>query len=373
MDLGSRLLVFLQQQGPHAQKHRGYQHPIVACALQYSIVTTLCFTIHDLYFAPDIGVSESSFQTGKSRCIAGFLLVYAIATFLWRLTCSEPATFRNTTMYELCWLCNITLVHGALALMTQRPVLAQAYCIAVGIDQLLWYVDLGGFFLTGEFPVGVAKYLTWKVNAGWKQKVTCTHHLWTIPLLLYATSSYLPLQWNVLFQSYVITVVHSGASRFFIPSHVVATTTVLKKQHQQEAYSPTASIRTASSSLSTSSTSSSPATTPPHSPTFDSAPSSNSSSNRVETPPPFELPSSPKLHTSPTLVKYLNVNVSHEVWKDIDFWFLNINHPDATRYLAQLWFRWSILNTIIFIVLKFATAQLTLWFHQYSNGAMNAS
>ena len=50
--------------------------------------------------------------------------------------------------------------------------------------------------------------------------------------------------------------------------------------------------------------------------------------------------------------KYLNVNLSHELWKDITFDFLQIQYyddPPVGVYLWRLlWRRWQVLNWIIF-------------------------
>ena len=67
-------------------------------------------------------------------------------------------------LYELTWLCNCTLVLGCWCfgfagladyskggggdgsfggwLLKRRPLVASASCVAVSIDQVLWYVDL---------------------------------------------------------------------------------------------------------------------------------------------------------------------------------------------------------------------------------------
>ena len=48
--------------------------------------------------------------------------------------------------------------------------------------------------------------------------------------------------------------------------------------------------------------------------------------------------------------KYLNVNLSHELWKDITFDFLQIQHddPPVGVYLWRLLWRWQVLNGIVF-------------------------
>lgn len=51
--------------------------------------------------------------------------------------------------------------------------------------------------------------------------------------------------------------------------------------------------------------------------------------------------------------KYLNVNLGHELWKDISFSALQINYddPPATVYLCRLLLRWLGFNSLVFIIL----------------------
>ena len=50
--------------------------------------------------------------------------------------------------------------------------------------------------------------------------------------------------------------------------------------------------------------------------------------------------------------KYLNVNLSHELWKDITFKSLQIRHddPPVHVYLWRLLWRWQVFNGIILLV-----------------------
>lgn len=130
--------------------------------------------------------------------------------------------------------------------------------------------------LINKVPVGVAKYLTWP-NASWSTNITCTHHVWTIPLLMYATDG-------------------------------------LKNNH--DAYIFSAFVMTVSVLLS-----------------------------RWMTP--FYIQYDKKSET-----KYLNVNLSHELWKDIKFSALQIQHdnPSTPVYLFRLLWRWQLLNGIMYLL-----------------------
>lgn len=59
--------------------------------------------------------------------------------------------------------------------------------------------------------------------------------------------------------------------------------------------------------------------------------------------------------------KYLNVNLSHELWKDITFDCLQIQHdnPSAGLYLIRLLWRWQVFNGIVFF---FVLRPLSLYF-----------
>ena len=50
-------------------------------------------------------------------------------------------------------------------------------------------------------------------------------------------------------------------------------------------------------------------------------------------------------------IHYLNVNLSYEVWKDINFSFLQITHPDPLVYFPKLIVRWCGLNSVVFALL----------------------
>ena len=110
---------------------------------------------------------------------ATFIMTYAVGMFLWRMysyhgdpktptdTAGENTNYGNgavgdvsgykevgnnkkllyVVFYEFQFLCNVTLIISSLSLWTNRPIVATGFCVAVGIDQLLWYVDLLGYFL----------------------------------------------------------------------------------------------------------------------------------------------------------------------------------------------------------------------------------
>ena len=54
-------------------------------------------------------------------------------------------------------------------------------------------------------------------------------------------------------------------------------------------------------------------------------------------------------------MRYLNVNLSYELWKDIQFSFLQINYdnPNIILYIFRLLWRWQLFNIIVFIILRY--------------------
>jgi hypothetical protein len=293
---------WLSQEGPRALKHHGWRHPMATCLTHYAVVSLVTFGVHDhlleVWQQQHTTLEDDPSQAGVAFCdgyserrsslkaiVITFLLIYSTWLLLWRLTFCEPREYRHCVLYEYCWLCNVTLVLSALALAWNRPIIAGAYCVTVGIDQILWYVDLAGFALTGRFPVGVIKYLFWK-GTTWKTRITCTHHVWTIPLLLYTSSGIHVLAFPL---SIVIMITNVLLSRWMIPSHCAG----------------------------------------------DSSAAANAD------------------NTSCSRSKYLNVNLSRALWKDISFPLLQIDHdcPPAHVYLFRLFWRWQAFDALVFVIL----------------------
>jgi len=172
------ILGWLAHGGPRHPKHRGWVHPVAVCLVHYTLVFHLSIQAHDwmvdAYYStggresPQCQVDDR-LQTQRTWA-AIWLVVYAMFILVWRIWFRvkpiRPAgTAYWPVLYDYCFLCNVTMWQGAWALYTQRPILASALCVTVGIDQLLWYVDLVGFAAIGKFPVGVANYLLWPENA----------------------------------------------------------------------------------------------------------------------------------------------------------------------------------------------------------------
>ncbi len=71
-----------------------------------------------------------------------------------------------------------------------------------------------------KFPIGVSEYLFWP-GTTWASRLTSTHHLWTIPLVLYASGSGLhPLSFPL---SVLLVLVNVLLSRLLTPHSIAST------------------------------------------------------------------------------------------------------------------------------------------------------
>ena len=134
---------WISKEGSSAEKHQGYAHPMAALLIHYAIASIVTFLVHDALVMVDAG--ECALVTdGTRELVALGVAVYAIWLLLWRIYHASDE-HRPGIVYEYTWLCNVTLLLGAAAFFFNRPIVATAHCVAVGIDQLMWYVDLVGW------------------------------------------------------------------------------------------------------------------------------------------------------------------------------------------------------------------------------------
>ena len=251
-------------QDPHSRKHtHGWKHPIAACLIHYLLSLSLIIIVHDAFVLPRFEEEIIPRPLGKiSLCptqapynlSALFSIGYTSLLLLIRLVGNPTGIHRRAVLYVFTWLCNSTLVLGAsFGLIACRPRMATGFLIAVSVDQILWYVDIIGYVFNQlfsvqhkkkkspdkMFPIGVFKYLLWP-ETQWSAKITCTHHVWTIPLILYGANGQLD------FGSYLINITatfsHVALSRwltpFWQPQHhdTVSKNTQQQQQHHCQKY-----------------------------------------------------------------------------------------------------------------------------------------
>lgn len=317
---------YLSQGGPLHPKHGGgYRsstptdkrdtllpplHPFLAFSAHYTLTLTSTFMIHDAFFDFDSTKHSKQDISYHQDQVAFFVFVYVQILFGCRYLSSFLAgkIRQHAVLYELTWMCNSTLVLGFVCfgglgnilryakadiLMNyrmfewfcrKRPLVVTASCVAVSVDQVFWYVDLAGWAITRKFLIGVTKYLTWKQTL-WIDKLTCTHHLWTIPLLFFGAGE---VNFDSYFLSIHVVLIQVILSRWLTPHHIRNTSFASDLHNMQ---------------------------------------------------------------SDPIEYRYLNVNLSHEVWKDISFSFLQISvdKPSYWLYLFRLLWRWQLLNLLVFI------------------------
>lgn len=311
-----RMIKYLVQAGPTHPKHGGGLsscaqtlfpiHPLLSFIVHYSIVIPIIFLAHDVFF-DKTNLTQQQETILRQTYVSRFILIYTLILFTTRCVSSFSAgrLRQHAVLYELTWLCNSTLLVGSMAygafdydgtstnwLFRRRPLVATACCIGVSIDQVLWYVDLVGYFMCGKFLVGVMKYLTWPQTL-WIDRLTCTHHLWTMPLFIYASNTELGLDSFTL--SVCIVSIKVCLSRWLTPHSIQ----VIKSKEDEETCAEDAT------------------------------------------------------KSDPQRFRYLNVNLCHELWRDITFGFLQISHdkPPKWLYLWRLLWRWQLFNYLVFIAI----------------------
>ena len=138
---------WIAQEGPTAEKHRGWLHPTIVVVIHYCAVAIISFGMHDLLRngSGKALLEECAFENVELRNkVATFCLFYVFTMQGVRLYALGN---KQAVLYEANWLCTVTLVMGPLGLYWNRPIIASAYCVVIGVDQLLWYVDLLGYSL----------------------------------------------------------------------------------------------------------------------------------------------------------------------------------------------------------------------------------
>eukprot|EP00418_Pyrodinium_bahamense_P081082 CAMPEP_0179072572 /NCGR_PEP_ID=MMETSP0796-20121207/32125_1 /TAXON_ID=73915 /ORGANISM="Pyrodinium bahamense, Strain pbaha01" /LENGTH=330 /DNA_ID=CAMNT_0020769739 /DNA_START=36 /DNA_END=1026 /DNA_ORIENTATION=+ len=127
---------------------------------------------------------------------------------------------RVLVVYELAWSCSATLLFAAFATWLRRPALLCASGLLVAIDQVLWYVDIAGFLLTGKMPVKVCGYLFWP-STPFARRITSLHHVFFEPVVvaLCAQGPGLPLGRGFLVSA-AQAVVCQAVCRFTMPLEV---------------------------------------------------------------------------------------------------------------------------------------------------------
>ena len=145
----SSTLRWLLQEGPDAKKHKGRTHPIITFVLHYVVVTISAFVAHDgflVWIPTKFGNSNdeecvvTSEMIRRRRHVGIFLALYFSFYFCIRLALqwtSKPYKLYSE-FYQQTFMCSMTIFNSALSFYFNKPIVSQAFCIVVGMDQLLW-------------------------------------------------------------------------------------------------------------------------------------------------------------------------------------------------------------------------------------------
>lgn len=140
---------WLQEAGPKAPKHRGTFHPLATFVLHYAVVAVVTVSAHDwltLTYSSK-GLPLSGTDKERQQSVGIFFSIYFLVYFSCRLALRWKDHEYYIEFYKQTFLCSVTIFHAAVGFYTNRPILAQSFCVAVGIDQILWYVDLSGYLI----------------------------------------------------------------------------------------------------------------------------------------------------------------------------------------------------------------------------------
>jgi len=137
--------MWLLQEGPDAMKHKEGIHPIVTFLFHYGVVGTAVPFAHDILIdtfskADGLKCIISLEMNRRRQYTARFLATYFILYFCVRLARRRKGKsyLFYSEFYSITFNCSVTIVMSALSFYSNRPIVAQAFCIAVGMDHLMW-------------------------------------------------------------------------------------------------------------------------------------------------------------------------------------------------------------------------------------------
>ncbi|CAK9108242.1 unnamed protein product [Durusdinium trenchii] len=168
-----RWAAFLAKGEPDDVKHQDATHALVVCGLLYAAMLAVGFSIDRLLAREE--------ELPPSAWAAYALLGYWSWLVILRLRCETASVAQD--VYQLMFSCNFSMPVAAAAIYWRKPILLCAQGILVAIDQVLWYVDLLGYLLTGKLPLKVVGYLLWP-STPLSRRISCIHHVLFEPLVI---------------------------------------------------------------------------------------------------------------------------------------------------------------------------------------------
>lgn len=303
------LLVWLTQDAACPKHTRSWKHPIAACLIHYALSSLMIVAVHDgilLRFfdneydkVPTLGTislcpaASSNIPTKKYMWVATISFAYAMLLLCIRLVSNRPGVRRYSILYEFTWLCNAALMFGgSFGFMTCRPRIATGFAVAVSVDQILWYVDAIGYGLN----VAMGKQKKKMFPIGVCQYLIWKQTNWSVRLT--CTHHF----WTIPLFIYGAGGLDWGS---YLMNIVIVSSYVMLSRWL----------------------------TP-----FGLNPQRFASDKKKQQQ--FE--------------KYMNINLSHELWQDIEIGFLRRQVDDQSTgvYLVRLIMWWQLFNLLSFLLLQ---------------------
>jgi len=144
----------------------------------------------------------------------------AVLCYLVILHSSRCVTLGLHYLGEILWGCNIALLLAGVGIATNRPLMVGTAVCIVAVDQICWYIDVLGYFVTGKFIVGVAKYMKAPTTT-WVHFWTGTHHLWFIPISIAWLGQHGGVPSGSYWGSVLVTTVIASMARVMTPYSVL--------------------------------------------------------------------------------------------------------------------------------------------------------
>lgn len=305
--MARNLLLWLTQDSASPKHTKSWKHPIAACWIHYLIAPLAIVAFHDGIFLRllldneeydrTVGrislchASSISPPSAQSIWVGTFSLIYAVLLLCVRLVSNKPGVHRYSILYELTWLCNAALLFGgSFGFLTCRPRIATGFAIAVSIDQILWYVDSTGYV----FNVATGKKKKKMFPIGVCQYLIWKQTQWSARLTCTHHFWTIPL------------FIYGAGGRLDWGSYLMNIVTVSSFVLLSRWLTP-----------------------------FGLNPISSATKKQR-----FE--------------KYMNVNLSHELWQDIKIGILRrqADNQPTTVYLVRLILWWQLFNLLCFLLLR---------------------
>lgn len=170
---------FLAKGSGKDAKHWNCLHACVSCALLHAVMLAVGLCVDSILCWSD---ADGSCTLPRLHWAAYTILAYWLILVGHRLR--NETSSNAVDIYNLMFLCNVSMPIAAFAIMLQRPALLCAQAILVAIDQVLWYVDIFGYIATGKLPLKVVGYLFFP-ETPISRKVTCVHHVLFEPFVIF--------------------------------------------------------------------------------------------------------------------------------------------------------------------------------------------